>query len=1663
MSGLYTPGEPETRQLCQLEPSVDCRRPASGSGSQDISHVLASTFKDLYTKDGIGGKDALSNLVKTKTGRSGFYDRCAEAFQQAHSEHSRCIKETDALETQITEASVQAAAKESHTLERIKEEFEYVQDLQDLKDLPAVKSAFHWCVDGDLKKNNLISPQDYLPPQKKHTKPAAAVKPDPARPTFAFSMRVSRAPQDDGHTQIPSPEQPASDVTELSLTLESSSITPNKKKAPSEIKPKANWKDEPSVKDQEEGKKKLHRLKERHNFLRNPRFLPPNAQRGGTSLIRSSRGKVLKTEQRMKETEEQRLNDDDGGDDDAVPVFLAKPSVILFTDYSAGHQYECTLEFKNTTSSSRDIRVIPPTTPYFRIGLGRFPGEGGLVAPGMNCKYTVYFSPDSLADYEDFIVVETQAERVLVVPIEACRPPPVLTLPRVLDCGYCLIGGVKFVEFLCQNVGLSTGTFCIIPKNHWPASNLRSVVRTDFSEQPPFAICPSLFMLQPGEFTVLEVVFFPTAAGKSCQDFTIVCDNCQVKDISIEGEGQLIALQLVSGEEEHHVWGEVHDLTADHFVRFSPCNPHSVQQKKLVIRNSVHLELRFHWQIVKPNLYPLLPGETLDLYRIQFHLATDDVFHVSPPTGVLAPCQDQEFLFSFCPKELKDYHSVCQLVLRDVPQLPPEPRDNVILPHVHSGSKVSDVIVMEIEVKGSTEPLEVLLEPYAVVVPGELLICTTTRRQFKMWNYSKTCVFFQWERMSSSCHKIEVEPSAGKIEENECFDFDLVMTGGKPERVVTSLLCQIEHLQEPVSLALEVSFKGPTVTLSVPSVDFGLLRLGEQRHTTLALTNITQVAASWILEEVHNNQQNNHNSQISVEPCRGVLRPLASCSVNVLFRPHFCQQLETDLELTVENGTGCHLLVQGDVQSPQVCLLNCELVFSELYIGVPTKGAVTLYNQTLLPSNFSWMPHLQGQQASMCTASFEPSSGTLGPNVSTEITVHFTTYTDLALTDVAALCEVEGMKVPLVLAIAASKTKTLSVSYSLPDVCCSPQDQSPSELVLDFGEVILNRPVMKQLLISNHSAIPASFTIEAEYFNCHAVKPSNPPEKRFSYVKKPLHSLQAKKEEEKAHKEFLSNLLAHGKGAAFFIQPNMGMLGPFETLTVHVTAHSDMWGDYTDHLICGVENLQLTIIPMQMTVKGCPLYFQMTGQNQGPSIPFGMHVSGGDTVSRSLRINNPTTFDIRLDWETYNIDQNDRKLVDVLVVYGDAFPLKDADGNELLSGADMEKEEYMSDTDCEEACLYPECTKKKLFSVHIRPHMGNRSDYPYCITPQQIVIPAKGSGTIHVSFTPLTLSESACESICRGFGLAFMSLDSEMAACVPGKVRRVQGLDLEPVRVDLQAVVKPAMLLVQMEEDGGMLEFHASAGDLLREEPDEELYIIQKFQLENPSEMPLHFSLGTHLPFLVLKKPHCGQISTSSSPSTCDSQYLVLRPQQSMQVKVAFHCSASLLDYAQLPEEGVTLIHSASGQRWLRFQQNLLIHYSNSSLQTVPLRADLSLATLHLSSDGIDFGTCYVRQTRTREVDLYSHGAQTDWRSVIEADEGVTHEFRVTPNFGLLGSKELHVTTHNQRLEISFTPSEVREFKAIVVIQSHLAKTLLTLVLRGTGSLDEAFQSDHQM
>ncbi|TWW70940.1 Deleted in lung and esophageal cancer protein 1 [Takifugu flavidus] len=1634
--------EPEMGNI-YADPPLDSPRPSSKT-RLGISHVLASVFKDFYTKDITRG--SLSDRSKPESGGSSHQSRYVEELQQIRSDYNKSIKEADMLESHIIQAKIRAEAAEKEAYERIKENMGNASD--DLGQFEfLVKSAFTWCVDSSLlQQHNLISPRDYLPVQNPHVERPAAVRQDPARHDASYSTCL---PLDDGYNQISSLEPMASD---FSLTCESSSEKEKRKKTPKkskQSKPRPTPRDEQSAQDWMEAQEKMRMLKDRHNFLPNPRFLPLNTPHGATSLVKPRNKAANVTNESSSEA--------------PVPVFLAEPATLLFSDYTVGRVYEATLELKNVTSASQHVRVIPPATSFFSMGLGRFPGDGGMVAPGMSCKYTIRFAPDSLGDYEDCVTVEMQMEK-LVVPIVAKRPPPVLTLPKTLDCGYCLIGGVKFVQFQCKNVGLSGGSFCIIPKGQWPVSNLRSVARTQFSEQAPFAVSPSLFNLQSGDTVVVEVVFFPTAAERSSRDFTVVCDNCQVKEITVEGEGQLIAVKFILASEktERPSLAEARDLTAQHFVRFSPCNPHSVQQEKFIVRNNTHVELPFHWRIMKPNLRYLLPGETPEPSYIRFHQATDDAFQVRPPAGVLAPCQDEEFLLTFNPKELRDYHSVCHLVLNDVPQPRPQPLDLSCssLQPLQAGTKVSDVVALEIEVKGSTEPYQVLLEPNAVVIPGEIFISKETRRSFMMWNHSRTCVSFQWERTCSSSHIIEIEPPTGRIEVNEHFDFNLVVTGLKPVRVETSVVCRIRHHAKPVSLAVMVKFKGPIVTPSIPSIDFGLMELGRRAQTSLILTNITPLKATWALKE----REGHKDSPISVWPRRGVLRPSASCSVDVAFTPRLCQEYDTELQLAVVDGQDFRLWVRAVVQSPQVCLLNCQLLLSELYLGVPTTATVTLFNQTLLPSHFRWRSQLEGNLSGLCMATFDPSSGTLEPNSRMEITVTFISHTDLELKEVTALCDIQGMISPLALHLVASKPKKLSVKYSLPNTSKSLQAVS-----LDFGDnVKLESAVTKQLLITNQTAIPAPFTIEVQYFSCGASKSKEQLERRCSPA--PLRSIRTKKTEERAQSEFVSHLLAHGRGAAFYVSPHSGMLGPFETKAVDVTVYTDMWGEYTDFLICKVGELEDTLIPMQVKVKGCPIYFQITGpqpndQNRGPTLRFGTHICGGDTVSRCLRINNPTMFDIRLDWETYNINVDERPPVGEPRDAPSPQPVDDGEAAsmsvESLQGSpEGDASPGAEGTDASP----PEDGEGKEGSPsprQERAHVATMSDYPYCVTPQQTVIPARGSNNIHASFTPLTLSELGSETRCVGMALGFLSLPNELDLCVPEKVVRTQGVDLEPVRLDLLAVVKPPVLSVLMEDDEGTLEFRASASDLVkgrlqREMPLGDFDVKQALRLTNNVGATLHFRLGTLPPFSLVEPRHLLQTSSSSHPSSA-GQYLVLPPHHRVQVNVVFHCTPALLDYAEQAGEdlpaGVSLIQCENGQKRLMFQQNLLIQYSNHSQQSVPLCAHLSLPAMALSTDRIHFGVCFVGQTLTRGVSLNSRGGRTSWTSTIESRD--SDAFGVAPSFGFLGSKDART------IQVSFTPSGEREFRATLVILSPLLKTTLTLQLQGTGSFNEVHRKDH--
>ncbi|NXS27929.1 DLEC1 protein, partial [Pomatostomus ruficeps] len=453
--------------------------------------------------------------------------------------------------------------------------------------------------------------------------------------------------------------------------------------------------------------------------------------------------------------------------------------------------------------------------------------------------------------------------------------------------------------------------------------------------------------------------------------------------------------------------------------------------------------------------------------------------------------------------------------------------------------------------------------------------------------------------------------------------------------------------------------------------------------------------------------------------------------------------------------------------------------------------------------------------------------------------------------------------------------------------------------------------------------------------------------------------------------EFAAALLSQGKGAAFYVQPCTGTLKAFQQLTIEIAAYNNMWGEYQDNLVCQVGDLQPKLIPMQMTVKGCPIFLQLlspwpftwTRRNAAPR--FGTQVSGGSPVLRRVRLNNPTPFDIRVDWEIYNQEPDDEKLVDLLVLFGDPFPPMDTAGNKAASSGSTSKSEVVlkldpaaipqQDPTCtyfkefrsnfRKASLSQESAREKNISVLIRPHEGVPADSPYSITPRQIVVPGGGSSDVYISFTPLVLPDTEAELSCDALVLGFMSLDDKLARTVPNKVHRTHGHEAPPLRVHVEAVLRHPLLEVETDHDRGMV-FYSVASDLLPARPLHgvltDSVITQSLKLTNCTKVPLYFRLFLSTPSTPFSLSSADpKTSTKTSHSKKEERgrqpQHVLYPQQNMLVKVSFHTTLEVLRYQHLPETqllpGFQVLQLESGERKLKFDQNVVIEHSNSATQ----------------------------------------------------------------------------------------------------------------------------------
>ncbi|XP_025856802.2 deleted in lung and esophageal cancer protein 1 isoform X14 [Vulpes vulpes] len=868
------------------EPHLLRLRPTS-LRTQDISHLLTGVFRNLYTNE-VVGEDLSASLIKARGSEDARHEEFVDELQRIREVYKQRLDEVEMLERHIIQARARALAEKERIMQQAK-----VHVLENFITVPPVKSIFRWCVDSELlQKHHLISPDDYY----SDTVPFCSAPKGVSIPGYSkltFSCEKHSVPKKHLTKKLKaSSEEMLTKVKdELNYTVDSRtgdlSLKGKRKTVKAGPSKNAKWMSHLHVPQRELERLLLVRMESRNRFLKNPRFFPPNTPHGGKSLLFPPKKPVLTGDFPSGDLEESCVD---------TPVFLAKPSIGFFTDYEIGPVYEMVISLQNTTATSRYLRVIPPSTPYFALGLGMFPGKGGMVAPGMTCQYTVQFFPDCLGDFDDFILVETQSAHTLLIPLQARRPPPVLTLSPVLDCGYCLIGGIKITRFICKNVGFSVGKFCIMPKKSWPPPSFRAVATIGFVEQPPFGILPSVFELAPGQAICMEVLFLPTSLEKAEQTFIVVCDNCQIKELVTVGIGQLVALDLIyiSGEESHPEPGELTDLTAQHFIRFEPENLQSTAGKQLIIRNATHVELAFHWQIMKPNLQSLMPGETYSLDSLKYHPDRETAFSILPERGVLGPHTDHEFILTFSPHEVSPFD-----IEPSSGQIHPlgECRVNITL-EAKQCQRLQTVLELEV-VNGTWSYLPVyaeVQEPFVYlqnshVEVRNLYLGVPAKATITLINGTLLPTRFHWSKLlghQASVCTAKVSPRRGTLGPSEERQLNLELTAHTEEELSDlALPCTVSGMKEPLVLGISGKPQGLQVAIaismegsdsSVPSIalwpghleelhlDFGSkVPLRTRMNCQLILTNHSPIQTPFTLKfEYFGSPQNSLNQKPSL-------------------------------------------------------------------------------------------------------------------------------------------------------------------------------------------------------------------------------------------------------------------------------------------------------------------------------------------------------------------------------------------------------------------------------------------------------------------------------------------------------------------------------------------------------------------------------------------------------------------------------------------------------------------------------------------------------------------------------------------------------------------------------------------------------------------------------
>ncbi|XP_036370399.1 deleted in lung and esophageal cancer protein 1-like [Octopus sinensis] len=1642
----------ENTMLLQRPAPVKC---------QDINHVLTSALRDILSQDKLC-MTTVENLITSKGSKDPHHERYVEWLNQVCKEREKRLSQISMLERHLMQVQARVVSADERMLNTFKS-FGGHETL----DIPKGFSCYRSYVNSRLlKENGLIVPDDYLKDEmteiskkllksptkrfsryKDRTALPQRVRNDPSYLQTTASWLHHNYEKSRVYSDALAKKLFSSSLDKLNLSTPDFSLPAARKSITIVEKPNIPRKREsnPLTNGLQCEKDFAEQMLAPVNFLVNPRNRKLSDKLKPRLLTeipgnKSCPSSVASAEEQVKES----------------PLFLPTPRKILFTDYRSGEIYEARLELKNVSSVLRPCRVIPPATKYFLVGLGQFPNEQGLVAPGMSCIYTIRFAPDTLGSFKDELQVVTQSSTNIIVPLLAKRPHPILTLPSVLDIGFCLIGCKLVTHVVIKNIG-GSGCFCMMPADLWNTTAYKAYAQQENIGMPPFCVGPATFGMRKNLVGVIEVRFEPQMVGRYSCKLAIVCDNCEVKYFTIIGHCQKAKVMLAEHEGlcSRPLPNESYDSLAHHLIRFKDTNVYSYEQKTITIRNCTSIDFPFFWFPVKPDFQR---GNDLKPNKIA---EKNSAFRVFPNCGRLKANAKKQFQIMFAPEKV----SLSCYVQLDAPVC---------------------IYIMSIDFPFFWFPVKPDFQRGNDLKPNKIAEKNSAFRVFPNCGRLKANAKKQFQIMfapekvgSFDCvwHMILEEPPSHKDFMSESVIFS-------DRRHSLQLLKNIEkELQKRMSSTLlgeaadlMIAMKGRCVPFAVLIQPYALfihepILIGSTEHRQIQVTNnsCNEISFHWQCE---------HSDLfiIKMEPTEGVVETgkTADCQLCLTGLKPGEINMHLKCYLEYQEEPICYHL-QASFKGPKVVVENSSIDFGLVCLGDCVLKELCLQNKSPVPAEFhiAEIPEPDtpvGSQAHLCEIQILPNRGIISPLKTEPFNLTFFSKEQMVFNDVFVRCKVMEMRKFLCLAITAD-VKGLIIQYQVSKDGYfndeSPDDDEP--VVLDFGEEVMvaTKPCL-YLRIKNVTEIESTYSVSAEKFpvDNSVFQPSMKAQRINAKLPKPFTSPSAKRTDNVGVRAEANPTQINGAG--LLIEPLSGKLPALSYVIVKITLISSMWGNYRDNLLCKTGDLDVVRLPVVFNIVGSPLRFLIVGpaSNEEPKIRFGFYIAGMKPVCRNVKIYNNSVFDIRIDWRVYNFCEDDQQIIDLNLFYGDPFPLLEPNGKEIVSAhTDVPKNDSS-----EESAANSEGQRERILNITCSPHIGISSDDPFHVMPKQMIIKGNSDASLVVMYNTPAYETSTQPYSYLSYACGFFSLDHNMQKIDSEKgIIRPEGWDKLPLKIHLTADVLVARLTVADSSDDRFL--NATLGEIfsLDQEPEvnQKIYTLE---LINELEAAVSFSLIVSSPFCFLDADIYTVLSETNKML---SKLFTLAPQGALFLKVGFLMSEKLLQYwHQTESQSISesqesesdfqdmrvSVETINGQKWLYFRHFLKIEFGNLSVQKVPINARIALPEVVVSTDFIAFKTCFIGQQKSKEVTITNVSLSRSYliiSSEIRCACCDSNVFLVQPTRIELERFTCNTNKYKAIVTVTFKPRKAGFHHCVLTLNGVMGEKPKTIDLNGMGSHDE--------